>query len=598
MTSQAPEPAAEPIMHGETSPLLRPVLAGSQAAPASDAVATDPEGAAGAEQPGAGGALALSSATILGIVLVLVAGAFMANIDASLVLATHPTIASEFDALSWSSWLFVAFQLAAAATQSIYGKLSDMYGRRPVLVAAYALFALGCALIGNGSSMGQVVLGRVVSGCGAAALGVLGLLIITDIVPLREAASWQSGINLAAVSGRSLGAPLGGLLADVIGWRLSFMFQVPIFCAAIVFCLSRMPSSLPNRSQPTTAVVTTELCPGDDDDDQTQTSETIPSSKHATPKQQPQGLARIDFLGATLLALTAVCLLLPIEISRASEVPWTRNPVVLGLAVAALVFGALFVAVEEWWAAEPIFPIDLVRHRDVLLVYLIAGAQGAAQFGLTFAVPLYFQVTQRSSNAAAGASLVPAFIGNACGAIIGGLVIKRTGRYKLPLIGATVLSSSAYIVLLLRWHGHTRAWEALEIMPGGMGSGMVQTVSFVAITATIDPSHKAAAISGLFLVTTVASTLGLAAVNAVTLGVMRTRLDALLTLAGYGDALREQIIEKAAASVDYLDVADKAVLDAVVQAYVDGLSASHIVSLACSIVAFIGGVFVRERRLH
>lgn len=78
-------------------------------------------------------------------------------------------------------------------------------------------------------------------------------------------------------------------------------------------------------------------------------------------------------------------------------------------------------------------------------------------------------------------------------------------------------------------------------MPGGMGSGMVQTVSFVAITATIDPSHKAAAISGLFLVTTVASTLGLAAVNAVTLGVMRTRLDALLTLAGYGDALREQV---------------------------------------------------------
>ncbi|KAL8296107.1 hypothetical protein RB600_001548 [Gaeumannomyces tritici] len=567
-------------MHNETSPLLGLPLAISQAAPPSDATAADPEDAVGAE-PDAVSAPAPSSATVLGIVLVLVAGAFMSNVDGSLVLATHPTIASEFDALSWSSWLFVAFQLAGAATQSIYGKLSDTYGRRPVLAAAYSLFALGCALVGAGGSMGQVVLGRVVSGCGAAALNVLALLIITDIAPLREAASWQSGINLAAVSGRSLGAPLGGLLADLVGWRLSFMGQVPIFCAAIVFCLSRMPSNLPGQPHPVAYVSSTEPCPTDRGDDQARTSEPMPPSKHATPPaRQPQGLARIDFLGAALLALT------------------TRNPVVLGLAAAACVFGALFVAVEEWWALEPIFPIDLLRHRDVLLLYLIAGTQSAAQLGLTFAVPLYFQVTQRSSNAASGASLVPAFVGNACGAILGGLVIKGTGRYKLLLIGATILSSSAYFVLLLRWHGHTRPWEALEILPGGMGTGIVQTVTFVAITATIAPSHKTAAMSGLFLVGTVASTLGLAAVNAVTLGVMRARLDALLALAGYDGIMRDQIIQKAVASVDYLDVADKGVANAVVRAYIDGLSASHIVSLVCSSLAFIGSVFVRERLLR
>ncbi|KAL8366793.1 hypothetical protein RB595_008756 [Gaeumannomyces hyphopodioides] len=598
MAGQPPELAAAPIMHDETSPLLGLPLAVSQAAPPSDATAADPEDEAGAE-PGAISAPAPSSATVLGIVLVLTAGAFMSNVDGSLVLATHPTIASEFDALSWSSWLFVAFQLAGAATQSIYGKLSDTYGRRPVLAAAYALFALGCALVGAGGSMGQVVLGRVVSGCGAAALNVVGLLIITDIAPLREVASWQSGINLAAVSGRSLGAPLGGLLADLVGWRLSFMGQVPIFCASVVFCLSRMPSNLPGQPHPAADVSSIEPCPADRGDDQTRTSEPMPSSKHATPPaRQPQGLARIDFLGAALLALTVVCVLLPIEVSRASDTPWTRNPVVLGLAAAACVFGALFVAVEEWWALEPIFPIDLLRHRDVLLMYLVAGTQSAAQLGLTFAVPLYFQVTQRSSNAASGASLVPAFVGNACGAVLGGLVIKRTGRYKLLLIGATILSSSAYFILLLRWHGHTRPWEALEILPGGMGTGIVQTVTFVAITATIAPSHKAAAISGLFLVGTVASTLGLAAVNAVTLGVMRARLDALLALAGYDVVMRDQIIQKAAASVDYLDVADKGVADAVVRAYIDGLSASHIVSLVCSSLACIGSVFVRERLLH
>ncbi|KAK6835038.1 MFS general substrate transporter [Apiospora arundinis] len=178
-----------------------------------------------------------SSSTVLKVVLVLLVGTITANGDSSLVLATHPTIASEFNALSSSSWLFVSFSLAGAATQTLSGKLSDIYGRRSLLVLAYVLFAAGCALVGSGKSMGMVILGRVISGCGGSALNVLAVLIIT--------ATWQSGVNLAATTGRSLGGPVGGWLADTVGWRWSFLGQVPLFLIAIALCLAWFPEPKP-----------------------------------------------------------------------------------------------------------------------------------------------------------------------------------------------------------------------------------------------------------------------------------------------------------------------------------------------------------------
>ncbi|GKT93582.1 major facilitator superfamily transporter [Colletotrichum tofieldiae] len=123
----------------------------------------------------------LPTAAVIKIVAILLVGTFTANADGSLVMATHPTIASEFDDLENSSWLFVAFALAGAATQTLYGKLSDIYGRRALLMVAYTLFSIGCALVGVGRTMWQVVVGRVISGSGGSALNVLGLLLITGI---------------------------------------------------------------------------------------------------------------------------------------------------------------------------------------------------------------------------------------------------------------------------------------------------------------------------------------------------------------------------------------------------------------------------------
>ncbi|KAJ0383389.1 hypothetical protein COL922a_010584 [Colletotrichum nupharicola] len=378
------------------------------------------------------------ASAVIKIVAILLVGTFTANADGSLVMATHPTIASEFDDLENS-----------------------------------------------------------------------------NLVPLRDVAAWQAGLNLAATVGRSLGGPLGGWLADTIGWRWSFLGQAPIFLLAVVLCWLFLPKGMPSSAH------------------QVETED----SKPEDPKKSP--LARIDFLGAGLLALFILAFLLPIEIGG-TKVPWT-HPLIFIFFGAAIVLGGLFAATEQWWAKEPIFPLEILKHRDVVLTYFITGAQVAAQLGLMFSVPLYFQVTKRVSNTVAGLHLFPAVAGNAIGGIMAGYLIKKTGRYKYLLVLATLASSLSYVLLLLRWHGDTNVWESLYILPGGLGAGLVQSAGFIAAQAGVNPKHKAAITSGIFLTVQIGMIIGLSSVSAVMMETMRWRLEELLKGMGLDALVRKTV---------------------------------------------------------
>lgn len=155
----------------------------------------------------------------------------------------------------------------------------------------------------------------------------------------------------------------------------------------------------------------------------------LPNTKRSSGEsEEPEAhpLARIDFLGATLLAAFMLTFLLPLELGGV-KIPWT-HPLIFIFAGAAVVFGGLFLATEAWWARDPVFPLVLLRHRDVVASYFVMGCQIAAQLGLMYSVPLYFQVTERASNTVAGAHLFPAVAGNAVGGILSGLIIKRFVR--------------------------------------------------------------------------------------------------------------------------------------------------------------------------
>jgi MFS family permease len=210
-----------------------------------------------------------------------------------------------------------------------------------------------------------------------------------DLVPLRDVAYWQAFLNVAATIGRSLGGPVGGWLADTIGWRWSFFGQTPFFLIAILLGWIFLPGR----------------------------------QHRVERRDELKALSRVDFLGTFLLAALILTFLLPLEIGGV-KVPWT-HPLIFSLLGTSVVLVVLFGITEEYWAKDPIFPLLLLKHKDVVLSYLIMGLQVAAQLGLMFSVPLYFQVTERASNTVAGAHLFPAVAGNAVGGIMSGVLIKK-----------------------------------------------------------------------------------------------------------------------------------------------------------------------------
>ncbi|KAI0547945.1 major facilitator superfamily transporter [Xylaria curta] len=514
---------------------------------------------------GAIGPIQISNSSLIKVVAVLMIGLFTSNLDTSLVLAIHPRIASEFNALEDSSWLFVSFLLGGVATQVLYAKLSDVYGRRVMLVFCYGLFGTGCAMIGLSQSMWQVILGRVLSGSAASGMWSLVLVLTTDLIPLRDVASWLGYINIVSTTGRSIGGPLGGFLADQIGWRWSFSGQAPMFATAMIASMLVIPNTK------------------------------APESNKCKSKGFRAWFSRIDFAGSLLLGVGVLLCMLPIEIGGV-KVPWT-HPIVLGLFGAGVLTLILFAINEARWAEEPAFPLRLIMNRDILSPYVATCCIAGAQTSLMYFVPLYFQVTSGATNTIAGLHLVPAVVGNAAGGLVAGYFIRKTGGYKAVILGSSLFASIGYALLIVRWVGNTNWWESLYIFLGGFGAGMSGSSVFVSLNAVVEPAHKAVVNSGLQLAIPIGMLLGVTAGSAVMLDVVQRVLDRRLFEIGLDLESRTEIIKKSIANVDYIRQLPSYLRDIVVGGYVVGLRASFGVILVISLTGLAAGSVLRQRRL-
>ncbi|MCJ1262596.1 hypothetical protein MMC22_002466 [Lobaria immixta] len=433
-----------------------------------------------------------TSIGIVGMISVLLLGVFIANADGSIVMATYGIISSELGSLESASWLVVTYGLAMCAVQPTYGKLSDIYGRKSTLIVAYSFFAVGCAICGAGQTIWQVVVGRMVAGIGGAGMTVLVSIIIADRVPVRNVATWRGYVNIASTVGRSAGGPMGGYLADTIGWRWSFYIQSPLAIVAILLVFWKFDSPEPSLS----------------------------GYKTVSTKRK---LRRVDFLGSLTLAIATTGFLLALDLGG-QKIRWT-HPIIWILLSLSAVVGIIFLLVEAYVAQEPIFPLRLLIHRDVVTAYLITGLQSCAQFGVMYTVPLYFQVTARTSVTAAGTHLVPAVCGNAIGGLISGIYIKRTASYKSLTIFGLAAASIGYLLLILTWRGHTNIWESLYIAPGGFGTGIAMSTTFILLAAGVEESQMAIASTGLYQSANVGGLTGASLASSVLQGSLRKGLE-------------------------------------------------------------------------
>ena len=247
----------------------------------------------------------------------------------------------------------------------------------------------------------------------------------------------------------------------------------------------------------------------------------LPAKDTDTDESRWTKLKRVDFVGAFFLCLTIFAAAFLIDMAG-QKLAWT-SPLVIVVAVLGVTSAVLFVVTARK-VKEPIFPLRLATHYDLITNYIIVWLQVMVQLSLMMAVPLYFQATKQASTAAAGGYLIPAFVGNTLGGLATGYWIRRTGHYKAATILAPVLSICCMALLLLTWNGTTSVLESTFILPGGFAMGIVSSSAFVGATAAVTEDDMAVAGSGMYLFFNIGAIAGASAGGAVYQAALRPGL--------------------------------------------------------------------------
>ena len=322
----------------------------------------------------------------------------LASLDQNIVSTALPRIVSDLGGLMHLSWVVTAFMVASTATTPLYGKLSDIYGRKRMFYLAIGIFLAGSVLCGLAQSMPQLILFRAVQGLGAGGLMTLAQTTIGDLIPPRERGRYQ-GIFGAVFAACSVAGPLlGGIITDSLSWRWIFYVNLPVGAAAL-------------------ALIAIGL-------------------KHPNARSEH----RIDYTGAALLSAATVTLLLFLSWGGTAY-PWS-SPVMLALAVGATVLFGL-TTLQEHRAAEPILPPRLFHILGFVVPVVVIGIQAMALFGSLVYLPLFFQLVMGRSPSHAGLLMAPLMAGVILTSVTGGRLVSRTGRYKIfPVIGLLLASAS------------------------------------------------------------------------------------------------------------------------------------------------------------
>ncbi|OBZ10438.1 MFS transporter [Bacillus sp. FJAT-27264] len=371
---------------------------------------------------------------------------FLAAIEGTVTGPAGPAIVGDFQGIQWLSWIFTAYLLAMAVTTPIFGKISDLFGRKPVFIGGAAVFLLGSLLCGISQSMEQLIVFRAIQGIGAGALIPMTFTIMGDIYSLEERAKKQGLLSSVWGISSLIGPLLGGYVVDYLSWRWVFVFNLPFGLLSIVFIARYLKEGKVRRK------------------------------------------AHIDVAGVLLFAVGMSALLFGLTVGG-QNLPWS-SPLLLSILGASVILLIVFVMVERR-VAEPMLPLELFRIRNISISTVANVLVSMLIIGLSTYIPLWVQGVKGQSATISGVVLAPLSVAWVFGSFAGGRMILRAGARQAGLIGTFFIAVGVVGLIFLAGHS-SQALLLILMTVAGVGFGFASIVFTIIAQSSVGHEQRGA----------------------------------------------------------------------------------------------------------
>lgn len=396
-------------------------------------------------------------------------GMFLAAIEATIVATAMPSIVADLGGFSMYSWVFSAYLLTNAATVLIFGKLADLFGRKPIFVIGVTIFLTGSTLAGFSTSMIMLIITRFVQGIGAGALMPIATTIVGDIYNREERAKIQG--YLSAVWGISAvsGPLLGGFFVDVLNWRYVFWMNIPLGLLAMLGIIIFLKENIEKKKQ------------------------------------------SVDYLGSILMILTVSALMI-ILVEGGTGIPW--NSAIMYMLLFGTFFSLIFLIKQQRDSVEPMIPVELWKYRLIMMANLTSLTTGMITIGVTSYLPAFIQGVMGKSATIAGFTLTTMSIGWPLASTISGRLLLKIGYRRTSLIGGVFLILGSLLFMFLTPEKGP-VWAGIGSFLIGVGMGMTSTAFIVGIQTSVDWEIRGVATSANVFMRSLGSALGVALLGGV-----------------------------------------------------------------------------------
>lgn len=438
------------------------------------------------------------------VIAAIMASTAMVALEATIVSTAMPQIVSRLGGLNLYSWVFATFLLTQTAMTVVFGKLADLYGRKPMILAGVAIFLIGSVLAGFAQSMPAMLVYRLIQGVGAGAIMPVAMTIVGDLYPAHERGKIQGYLASVWATSAVFGPMAGSLIISVMSWSWIFWINVPIgLLAAVGFVVYLHEETVPRR----------------------------PS---------------IDFAGAALFTLAIAALMMALTDAESG------NHVRVGIEVVVLVISSILFVVQERRAADPIVSFRLWSRRLIAVCNIAALFSGMVMIGLTAFLPMYVQIVLGRSPVVAGLALTMMMVGWPAGATIAAKAYQRIGLRRMLVAGGAFVPLGVSVFVLLAPDSHP-AWAGVGSLVLGFGMGLLSVGSMIVIQDSVVLNERGSATASNLFSRNLGNTVGasllgaiqtysLARSGAVTTDQLRRLLDAPGTMsAAASQAVRDAL---------------------------------------------------------